>query len=104
MQKMSVWEFKNFCDNMSPKPQKYIFYTGNQDRDIEEGTLRIKLRFDEIQINFNPNTIYLKSGRDFLSFETVKYIKYLEKTPIGEVFSIVCGGENFEKSFTIVAK
>lgn len=102
MQKLSVWEFKKFWDSKTPKPHEYIFYTENQDGDIEKGTVRMKLAFDAMQIRFNPNTIYLKSGKNFLSFEKVKHIKIQESSIIGEAFTVVCGEE--KKSFTIVAQ
>lgn len=105
MQKLSVWEFKEYCDNLSPR--RYIFNSENQEWSRVEDTIRIKVEFGNMIISFNPNTIYLKSKNDFISLERVKYVKLSEKSLLGEVFTIVCGNSLnslSDKSYTIIAQ
>ena len=105
MQKLSVREFKEYCAKLSP--HKYVFSTENQEGDKVESTIRGEAEFNSMIISFNPNTIRLKSGRNHIKFERVKYIKVEEKSMIGDVFTIVCGGfsaETNDNLYTVVAQ
>lgn len=89
MNKLSVLDFKEYCDKMSFN--KYVFSTDNQDWDSVEDTMRIEYEFNDIKINFNPNVIRLKSGNGYIKFERVKYIILNKKSLLGNVFTAVCG-------------
>lgn len=99
MQKLSVREFKEYCDKLVP--HRFIFDTENQEWCNIGETLKIKLVFGSIIINFNPNTICLSSPLGKIIFERVKYIEMGDTSMIGAVFTIVCAGYN-DKSYTIV--
>lgn len=105
MQKLSVWEFKKYCADLSP--QSYLLSTENQKWDDIDNTIRYKAEFCVMIINFNPNTIRFKSGDNYLKLERVKYIKVDEKSLLGDVFTIVCGNllDNIcDKPYTIIVR
>lgn len=104
MQKLSILEFRDLCNNM---PQCcYIYDSINQDWNTVGDTMKIKQNFDGIKINFNPNTICLISSFGRLIFERVKYIRIEEPSILGLVFTVVCGDfstNDNNKSYTIIA-
>lgn len=104
MQKLSVCEFRDFCDKM---PQNhFIFDSINQNWCTVGETMKIKENFDYIKISLNPNTIYLCSSFGKLTFERVKYIEIGEPSILGIVFTVVCGDFSTNlnnKSYTIIA-
>ncbi len=103
MQKLSVREFKEYCDDLSP--HSFIFDSVNQDWCTTGETMKIKLVFDNLKISFNPNTIYLSSVSSKVLFERVKYVQVCEPSLLGAVFTIVCGdfsSNNRNKSYTII--
>lgn len=104
MQKLSVLEFRNFCDKMSQC--HFIFDSVNQDWFTVGETMKIKQNFDGVKISFNPNTICLYSSFGKLIFERVKYIEIGKPSMLGVVFTIVCGDfltNNNNKLYTIIA-
>ena len=105
MRKISVREFKNYCDEASPR--HFIFADDNQDWHSVNNTLRIKLEFDKLKISFNPNTICLSSSNGTVSFERVKHIKELEQSLLGRAFGVVCGNisnNNEDRTYVVVVR
>ena len=105
MRKITVREFKDYCDAVSPKC--IIFSDENQDWNTVRDTLRIKLNFDNLKISFNPNIIHLLSYNGTVSLERVKYIKEYEPSLLGSVFGVVCGdlsNDDHDRTYTIVAR
>lgn len=103
MQRLSVLEFKSFCEEMSQ--HCFIFDSVNQDWSTIDETMKIKQNYDKVKISFNPNTIYLYSSFGKLIFERVKYIEIGEPSLLGIVFNIVCGDfltNKNNKSYTII--
>lgn len=103
MQKLSVCEFRNHL-NATPH-HRIIFDSVNQDADDTDETMRIKLDFDSIIINLNPNTISLKSKHSSVWFYKVKYVESEEQSLLGAVYNVVCGDsypEAATKSYRIV--
>lgn len=92
MEKISLIDFKNYCSKI--QVHKYIFDTDNQLWDKFESTIRSKVEFSTMRITFNPNTVFLRSGTDFIKFERVKYIIFNEKSLLGTVFTFVCGNKS----------
>lgn len=99
MQKLSVREFKNLCDQKSNR--KFIFDSVNQNWCKVGETMKIKLEFDNFVISFNPNTVRLRSPAGEVVFERVRYIEECEPSLLGDVFNIVCGFAR-AKSYTII--
>ncbi len=106
MQNLSVREFKNVCDTLSPS--KFIFTSENQQWDKVNHTIKVSLSFKIMLIAFNPNTICFKNADNALCLERVKYIRVNdENSLIGAVFTIVCGdfsSSDSDVSYTIVAR
>lgn len=103
MQKISVCEFKKHL-NTTP-PHRVIFDSINQDFDETNETMRIKVEFDNIIINLNPNTIFLHSPLSALWFRKVQYIEIGEPSLLGAVYNVVCGDLSPDagtKSYTII--
>lgn len=90
MKNLSVREFKEECDSLSPK--QFVFTSENQPWERIEHTAKLKMVFSIMMIAFNPNVIWFE-GRDcHLCLDRVKSIKKSEeKSMLGEVFTIVCG-------------
>ena len=88
--KLSVCEFRNHVYTASPS--SFIFDTVNQDPPGGTNeTIRMKLSFDNVIINLNPNTIFLKSPYASVWFQNVKYVERDEQSLLGAVYNIVCG-------------
>lgn len=88
MRKISISEFKNYFDKLSPK---YIILSSeNQKWQSIINTFRMDLVFDSLIISFNPNVISLISKNGSVSFERVKHIVENEQSLIGGVFGVVC--------------
>lgn len=102
MQNLSIKEFKNYCLDVSAN--KYIFLTDNQQLGMQDKTCDLELEFKQMKINFNPNSIYLKSDHSSMSIKRIKYIQVDEKSVLGDVFTIVCGDNSKDKSYTIIAQ
>lgn len=106
MQNLSVREFKNMCDTLSPK--QFIFLSENQPWNKVEHTIKVKLTFKIMLIAFNPNAICFKNSDDFICLDRVKRIKMSdEKSMLGTIFTIICGdlNNNFnDVSYTIIAR
>lgn len=103
MQKLSIREFKNFCDKLSHC--RFIFDSVNQGWCTVGETMKIKAVFDNLIISFNPNTVHLCSSLYELIFERVKHIEMCEPSMLGAVFNIVCGDSSTnknDKSYTII--
>lgn len=96
MKNLSVREFKEYCDKHNPRC--FIYDTDNQKWSKVEDTLRIKLVFDKIKINFNPNIIYLSSDSETISFDRIIVVIDCGTTVIGRIFDVVCP----DKHYTIV--
>lgn len=90
MKNLSVREFKEECDSLSPK--QFIFSSENQVWERIEHTAKLKMVFSVMMIAFNPNVIWLEGSDCHLCLDGVKSIKKSEERSIlGEVFTIVCG-------------
>lgn len=104
MQNLSVREFKNVCDTLSPK--QFIFLSENQDWSRVDHTIKVKLTFKIMMIAFNPNAICLQSSTDYLCLDRVKSIK-MNESILGLVFTVICGdsGSNSnDVAYTIIAR
>lgn len=96
--KLSIMEFKEYCDNISS--QCYVFDTYNQAWKSDVTTMSMAFRFDGMIISCNPNRICFTLGEkdffgkflNYLRLERVKYVVYKEQIAESHVFSIVCGG------------
>lgn len=104
MQKLSLREFKDFYSNQS-NPH-IIFDSVNQNWTTTKDTMCIKAVFDNIKINFTPNTICLYSSNfNTIQFSRVKYIEMDEPSMLGFVFNIICGDKltiNDDKCYTLI--
>ena len=95
MQKISINEFKEYCDKISPND--IIFSYENQNLCNIYETLKMSLVFHELKISFNPNIISMSDGIGSVSFERVKHIKVYEPSLLGVVFGVVCGDQSNNK-------
>lgn len=106
MKKMSVREFKDFCEQESTS--QYIFDTGNQSWNRVEDPLRLKLVFHTMLVAFSPNAICFRGGENSLCLQRVRNIRMTEeKTALGWVFHIVCSGLSdcqTDRTYTVVAR
>lgn len=98
MHELSVREFKKYCDRT--KILCIIFDTDNQKWSKIEHNLRMKLVFDNVSINYNPNTICLSSSSSRIYLDRVKRIKQCEESLLGDVFDIVCS----DKTYTLIVQ
>lgn len=105
MKKLSVMEFKEYCEKLSPK--SYIYDTANQ-KNIDIGnTLRVKARFCRIKISLNPNTIVISSRDNYMSFERVKQVIIDDKSLLGTICMFVCGNlqdSTNDNTYTVIAQ
>lgn len=105
MKKISVMEFKEYCDKMSHK--SFVYDTVNQSWDGAGNMMRIKIRFCDMKIIFNPNIICLASGENYMKFERVKQVIVNEKSLLGTIFTFVCGdsqGDSNNITYTVIAQ
>lgn len=91
MKKLSLPEFRDFCNNGSFR--KIIYATCNQQRN-NTGTLSaFSLEFSKMQFTFNPDIIYLTDRKNSMRLNNVKGVKiHDEKSLLGTVFTVICGG------------
>lgn len=101
MKKLSVMEFKEYCDKLSPK--NYIYDTANQKNVDISNTLRVKDKFCRIRISLNPNIIVISSGDNYMSFERVKQVIIDDKSLLGTIFTFVCDNPQ-DNTYTIIAQ
>ena len=106
MQNLSVREFKEVCDTLSPK--QFIFSSENQNWNKVEYTMSMKLTFTVMMIAYNPNSICFKNGTDYICLDRVKSIKKNDEiSMIGGVFTIICGdfsNSSNDVAYTIIAR
>lgn len=106
MQNLSVREFKQKCESLTPK--QYIFSSANQPWNRVEDPMRLEMSFQVMLIAYNPNAICFKNSVGSLCLERVKKIQQNEDvSPLGTIFTIVCGdaiGKEHDISYTIIAR
>lgn len=106
MKKLSIEEFKLFCNELSPK--EFIVSAGSLHSDISENGLMYTLTFPRMIITSNPNIIsFLDKNNHYMQFSRVKYIKQQEDSLLGKVFSIICTGfvdEGKEYSYNVIIR
>lgn len=106
MKILSISEFKNLCNKLSPS--EFIISTDNQRFDSTECGMKCDLAFPAIAISSNPSTICFKGKNDsYIKLSRIKHIKKREDSLLGEVFDIICIGflnENKEYSYTVIVR
>lgn len=97
MKKMSVREFRNFCN--SNEISHFILSSDNQEHYLISKTLKHDFVFNTLLIALNPNAICLKNEHGLVCFERVKYVTMKpDPSPLGVKFSIICGDFSSEKN------
>lgn len=103
---LSITEFKNLCDKLSPR--EIIVSSDNQNMDLVEYGINYSLTFSTINVLLNPSLIYLKNKNDsYIQFGRIKHIKQYKNSLLGNVFDIVCTGfldTNNESSHTVIIR
>ncbi len=103
---VSVSDFKEYCDNN--KPHSVIYRTDNQEWYDTFDPCKIQITFPIILIFTNPSVVYLKSGDNFIYFDSVKSVEVdTESTILGTIFKLYCGepsNDEDETTYTLVAK
>lgn len=106
MKKLSLPEFRDFCNNGSFR--KIIYATCNQQRN-NTGTLSaFSLEFSKMQFTFNPDIIYLTDSRNSMRLNNVKGVKiHDEKCLLGTIFTVICcvsGTLSGTEEYTLIAQ
>lgn len=98
---LSVLEFEKYCNNFGFN--KYIYNTIDQEDRINNlDALGI---YNSLIVSYNPNTVLLCEGRNYLCFKNVKsIILHSENKGAGRIFDIICSNvtENKDDRFTIL--
>ena len=106
MSNLSVREFKEVCETLSPK--HFIFSSENQPWSRVEHTIKANFTFPIMMIAFNPNAICFKNSDNTLCLDRVKSVVMSdEKSILGEIFTIICGDSGTDLndvSYTIIAR
>lgn len=103
--KLSIIEFEEYQRKSSFNC--YIFDTANQVQ-VADSMLRMNVRFNEMKIGHNPNTVCLlgHNKMDKMIFDRVKCVNVEEKA-IGTIMEFCCGNlsdEAHNKSYIVVAQ
>lgn len=107
--KVSIVELKKYLSQ--EKYNKYIF-SSNYQSNINNYTLRCSMIFEQFDVLFNPNKIFIHSRCDspsngqYIVIEKVKYA-YIEKLEYGVLIDVVCGNISNDidnHTYTIVAE
>ena len=107
--KVSIVELKDYLSK--EKYNKYIF-SSNYQSNINNYTLRCSMIFDQLDVLFNPNKIFIHSRCDstdkgqYIVIEKVKYA-YIEELEYGILMEIVCGNISNDidnHTYTVVAE
>lgn len=100
-QKFSVRELKEFCEKNPPK--EITYYTENQNTAYEPCILR--LHFQNVLIFENPNTVCLKSDKNSVCFEQVRFAKVekiqVSSVNLGTVLELHCGNRRTPKQTAV---
>lgn len=107
MTRLSVLEFKEICDYLSP--HRYIFTTENQEWYSFYFNAIAEIAFEVMLITHSLDAVYLKNNNGFFRLNRIKYIEmHDKKTTVGDVvFRIVCGSifdNSQDIAYTIIAQ
>lgn len=107
--KVSIVELKDCLSK--ERYNKYIF-SSNYQSNINNYTLRCSMIFEQLDVLFNPNKIFIHSRCDspdegqYIVIEKVKYA-YIEELEYGILMEIVCGNISNDidnHTYTVVAE
>jgi len=102
MKKLSVTEFKFFCERNAP--MLFIFDTENQSGG--EPMIKVAQRYNIMTHMLNPNCIMFANDQGTFCLYGVKYIELNEDNTVGYLFDVVCGSRRNDDeniSYTFVA-
>lgn len=102
---VSIRELKEYYS--VNKPHYVLFQTENQDWYTAADPCKLKMSFQIMLINENPNLICLKSGVNTLSIDRVKCVEIdTGATVLGTVLKVFCGdfgSDSYETTYTLIA-
>ena len=102
----TVGELRAYCE--SKKPREIVFHTDNQrEYDLMKYPCSMVLHFPSMLVYENPNTIYLKAGRNVLTLNQVKYVEIVSsKVIVGTTIIVQCHkmgvNEEEENTYTLL--
>lgn len=96
--KLSVHELKVFCEENPPS--QITYYTENQN--MAYGPCKLRLHFQNVLINENPNLIYLRSGESSVCFTQVRWVEIdTESSVLGAILQLYCGRPRAPRSTAV---
>lgn len=104
MEELSMSEFRNLCQNLSPST--YVFDTSKQNTTLFHYSDIIS-EYTDVIFMLNPNRICFKNSNGTLCFNRVKEIIHSKNCDSTDVFRIVCENDfqnSTDFSYTIYRK
>lgn len=88
MEKLSISEFKNCCDEI--QPHAYRFSTSNQHGIKLNWNINFTATYNNLIVCLFPNMVVFQGGDGALTLKNVKYILHQDFGQIGHIFDFVC--------------
>lgn len=100
---VTVGELKSYCSQN--KPKEISFLSENQPWYRVSDPCKVRCTFPIMLIYENPNLVCLKSGRNTICFDRVKFAELdTDSTVLGTTINLHCGNAETDVSYILIVR